>query len=393
MGKILTALAMVALSMSGILYLAGIQTVAPATSLSWASIALVMLALSRLATARAINYFARTGRLRRRAIIVGGGEDANTLVELLSDDTSHLEILGMFDDRAQTRGGQNEKNGLRRLGTFDELATFCRDSGVELLIVSVPAAAEDRLLQIVKQLLSLPVDIRISAHASKLRLNSSAYSYIGKVPMLPILDRPLSDSDRMIKNVEDRVIGLLILMLAAPVMAIVALAVRLESKGPILFRQKRLGFNNELIDVCKFRSMYTDMSDSTAAKLVTRDDPRVTRVGRFIRRTSLDELPQLFNVLTGRMSLVGPRPHALQAKAGDELYHDAVRSYFARHKVKPGITGWAQINGWRGETDTIEKIEQRVEHDMHYINNWSVLLDLYIIAITPFSLIGGRNAY
>ena len=135
------------------------------------------------------------------------------------------------------------------------------------------------------------------------------------------------------------------------------------------------------------------MSYATATKLVTRNDSRVTRVGRFIRKTSLDELPQLFNVLRGEMSIVGPRPHALQAKAGDDLYHDAVRSYFARHKMKPGITGWAQVNGWRGETDTLEKIEQRVEHDMHYINNWSVLFDLYIIAVTPFSLIGGKNAY
>ncbi|MGI9479146.1 MAG: exopolysaccharide biosynthesis polyprenyl glycosylphosphotransferase, partial [Hyphomicrobiaceae bacterium] len=208
-----------------------------------------------------------------------------------------------------------------------------------------------------------------------------------------VLDRPLSDADRMIKNVEDRILGLAILLMAAPVMALVALAVRLESKGPILFRQKRLGFNNELIEVFKFRSMYTDMSDAAAAQLVTKDDPRVTRVGRIIRKASLDELPQLFNVLRGEMSIVGPRPHAMQAKAGDDLYHDAVRSYFARHKMKPGITGWAQVNGWRGETDTLEKIEQRVAHDMHYINNWSVLLDLYIVALTPFSLIGGKNAY
>lgn len=392
--KALSAIALVALATSGVLFLVGVEAVSSGMILTWSALALLALATARIAAARLVNLFADAGRLRRRAVIVGGGEDANTLVDLLREESTHLEILGMFDDRTQSRDGTHEADvGLRRLGTFDELAAFCRESGVELLIVSVPAAAEDRLLQIVKQLLQLPVDIRISAHASKLRLNSNAYSYIGKVPMLRVLDRPLSDADRMVKNIEDRVLGLVLLVMAAPVMALVALAVRLESKGPILFRQKRLGFNNELIEVYKFRSMYTEMSDATAAKLVTKDDPRVTRVGRIIRKTSLDELPQLFNVLRGEMSIVGPRPHALQAKAGEDLYHDAVRSYFARHKMKPGITGWAQVNGWRGETDTLEKIEQRVEHDMHYINNWSVLTDLYIIAITPFSLIGGKNAY
>jgi lipopolysaccharide/colanic/teichoic acid biosynthesis glycosyltransferase len=155
----------------------------------------------------------------------------------------------------------------------------------------------------------------------------------------------------------------------------------------------RHGFNNNLIGVYKFRSMYTDQSDQTASKLVTKGDPRVTRVGRFIRKTSLDELPQLFNVLKGELSLVGPRPHALQAKASDRLYHDVVDGYFARHRVKPGITGWAQVNGWRGETDTSEKIQRRVEHDLYYIENWSVALDLYIMAKTPISLLKSENAY
>ena len=165
--------------------------------------------------------------------------------------------------------------------------------------------------------------------------------------------------------------ALLALLGLAPVMALVALAIKLDSKGPVLFRQKRYGFNNELIEVFKFRSMFVDQADADAAKLVTKDDPRVTRVGRILRKSSLDELPQLFNVLRGELSLVAPRPHALQAKAADRLYDDVVDGYFARHKVKPGITGWAQINGWRGETDTSEKIQKRVEHDLYYIDNWS----------------------
>jgi lipopolysaccharide/colanic/teichoic acid biosynthesis glycosyltransferase len=177
-------------------------------------------------------------------------------------------------------------------------------------------------------------------------------------------------------------------------MAVTAVAIKLDSRGPVLFRQKRYGFNNELIEVFKFRSMYTDQSDALADKLVTRGDPRVTRVGRFIRKTSIDELPQLLNVVfKGNLSLVGPRPHAVHAKAEDRLYDEAVDGYFARHRVKPGITGWAQIHGWRGETDNQEKIQRRVEHDLFYIENWSVLLDLYILATTPFALLKTENAY
>jgi exopolysaccharide biosynthesis polyprenyl glycosylphosphotransferase len=197
----------------------------------------------------------------------------------------------------------------------------------------------------------------------------------------------------VVKWLFDKCVAALALFGLAPLMALVALAIKLDSGGPVLFRQKRYGFNNELIEVYKFRSMFTDQADANASKLVTKDDARVTKVGRILRKSSLDELPQLFNVLRGELSLVGPRPHALQAKAADRLYDDVVDGYFARHKVKPGITGWAQINGWRGETDTSEKIQKRVEHDLYYIDNWSVLLDLYILIKTPFALIGGENAY
>ena len=214
------------------------------------------------------------------------------------------------------------------------------------------------------------------------------------MPVLDVFDRPIADWDVVMKWLFDKAVGGLALIAALPVMAIVALAVRLDSRGPALFKQKRYGFNNELIEVYKFRSMYVDQADATASKLVTKGDPRVTRVGRFIRKTSLDELPQLLNVvLKGNLSLVGPRPHAVHAKAVDRLYDEAVDGYFARHRVKPGITGWAQINGWRGETDNDEKIQRRVEHDLYYIENWSVLFDLYILAMTPFALAKTENAY
>jgi lipopolysaccharide/colanic/teichoic acid biosynthesis glycosyltransferase len=174
----------------------------------------------------------------------------------------------------------------------------------------------------------------------------------------------------------------------------VALAVKLDSRGPILFRQIRYGFNNEPIEVLKFRSMFADQLDFEAKKTVKRNDPRVTRVGRFIRRASLDELPQLLNVVfMGNLSLVGPRPHALNAKAQDHLYDEVVDGYFARHRVRPGITGWAQINGWRGDTDTPEKIQRRVECDLYYIENWSIVFDIYILLATPLSLITTKNAF
>jgi exopolysaccharide biosynthesis polyprenyl glycosylphosphotransferase len=213
------------------------------------------------------------------------------------------------------------------------------------------------------------------------------------VPFIDLADKPIKGWAFVQKWLFDKAVAIAALTVLAPVMVLVALAIKLESKGPVLFRQKRYGLNNELVEVLKFRSMFTDRCDSNAVQLVTKSDPRVTRVGRFIRKTSLDELPQLINVLYGTLSVVGPRPHALQAKAGNELYPDVVDGYFARHKVKPGVTGWAQINGWRGETDTAEKILKRVEHDLYYIENWSVFLDLYIVLRTPLALLKSENAY
>jgi lipopolysaccharide/colanic/teichoic acid biosynthesis glycosyltransferase len=169
--------------------------------------------------------------------------------------------------------------------------------------------------------------------------------------------------------------------------------IKLDSPGPVLFRQKRYGFNNQLIEVFKFRSMYTHMTDHNAVQLTRRNDPRITKLGAFLRRTSLDELPQFINVVRGEMSIVGPRPHALSAKAGELLYQDAVKYYDARHRVKPGITGWAQINGWRGETDTVEQIRKRVEHDLYYIEHWSILLDLKIIVRTVVGGFTGTHAF
>jgi exopolysaccharide biosynthesis polyprenyl glycosylphosphotransferase len=227
-----------------------------------------------------------------------------------------------------------------------------------------------------------------------LRFRPRAYSYIGGVPVIDVFDKPIADWDVLIKMVFDRVVGALALIALSPVLLATAIAVKLDSRGPILFKQRRYGFNNELIEVFKFRSMYVDQLDQTASRLVTKGDPRVTRVGRFIRKTSIDELPQLFNVVfRGNLSLVGPRPHAVHAKAENQQYEQVVDGYFARHRMRPGITGWAQINGWRGETDTQEKIQRRVECDLYYIENWSLLLDIYILLVTPIALAKTENAY
>lgn len=357
---------------------------------------LAVLIVERLILRNLVRHWAREGRLDRRTIIVGADENGEKLVRALNaqqDDDSDIRILGVFDDRADARS-LDTCAGSPKLGKIDDILEFARRTRVDLVLFALPISAETRILQMLNKLWVLPVDIRLSAHTNKLRFRPRAYSYLGNVPTLDVFEAPITDWDQVIKQLFDRVVGGLILLAASPVMALVALAVKLDSPGPVLFRQKRFGFNNERIDVFKFRSMYHHQADPSATKVVTKNDPRVTRVGKFIRRTSLDELPQLFNVVfKGNLSLVGPRPHAVQGKLESRLFDEAVDGYFARHRVKPGITGWAQINGWRGEVNSEEKIQKRVEFDLYYIENWSVLFDLYILFKTPFALLKGENAY
>ncbi len=359
----------------------------------WFAIGLVALVMVRLVLASLVRSWAAEGRLNRRAVIFGTGEVTNDVIrQLEADSGTDIRIAGIFDDRGGNRTA-SVISGYPYLGGLKDLVRFCRETRVDLIILALPVAGEQRFVAVAKQLSMLPADVKLPARATNIRFSQRAYSHVGSVAMIDIADKPISGWGTLAKSIFDKAAAFTALVLLAPVMVAIAAAIRFDSKGPILFRQKRYGFNNELIEVLKFRSMYVDRCDADARRLVTRDDPRVTRVGRFIRKTSLDELPQLFNVLGGSLSLVGPRPHALQAKAADRLYDELVDDYFARHKVKPGITGWAQINGWRGETDTAEKIEKRVEHDLYYIENWSMLLDLYILAKTPTSLLNGENAY
>lgn len=360
---------------------------------AWYASGLGLMLLLRLAAARIIRRWARNGRIERRAVIVGGGKAAEGLIRAIERQPyNDIRICGIFDDRDDSRSPPVVA-GYPKLGNIDELITFARIARIDMLIVSLPITAEARVLALLRKLWVLPIDIRLSAHTNHLRFRPRAYSYIGSVPMLDIFDRPINDWDSVAKRAFDITFSILGILVFAPVMLATAIAIKLDSKGPVIFKQKRHGFNNEVINVYKFRSMYVEQADPTARKPVTKNDPRVTRVGRFIRKTSIDELPQFFNVLAGNLSLVGPRPHAVAAEAHNRLFYEVVDGYFARHRVKPGVTGWAQINGWRGELDTEEKIRKRIEFDLYYIENWSLSFDLKILFLTPIRLLDTRNAY
>ncbi|TIL37801.1 MAG: undecaprenyl-phosphate glucose phosphotransferase [Mesorhizobium sp.] len=360
---------------------------------TWFVVGFMLIFGLRLLMSKLIRRWARDGRMERRAVIVGGGPAAEVLIRSVEKQPyNDIRICGIFDDRGDKRSPPIVA-GYPKLGTVSELIEFARIARIDMLIVSLPLTAETRVLQLLKKLWVLPVDIRLSAHSNALRFRPRAYSYIGSVPMLDIFDRPINDWDSVAKRAFDIVFSIIGIIVFSPVMLATAIAIKLDSKGPVLFHQKRHGFNNEIIEVYKFRSMYTDKADPTARQTVTRNDPRVTRVGRFIRKTSIDELPQFFNSLFGSLSLVGPRPHAIAAQSHNLLYNEVVDGYFARHKVKPGVTGWAQINGWRGEMDTNEKIRMRTEYDLYYIENWSLLFDLRILFLTPIRLLNTENAY
>jgi Undecaprenyl-phosphate glucose phosphotransferase len=359
----------------------------------WFAAGLTSIVIGRAVLRHLVLAWTRDGRLERRAVIVGGGSLAEDLIRRLEAQPGNdIRICGIFDDRDDDRSPPMVE-GYPKLGTITELVEFGRITRLDMLIVTLPLTAMARVRELLKKLWVLPVDIRLSAHADRLRFRPRNYSYEGSLPFLDVVDKPLADWDAVAKRAFDLLLGSMALIALSPVMLATAIAVKLDSRGPVFFRQKRFGFNNQVISIWKFRSMYVDDCDYEAKHVVTRGDPRVTRVGRFIRKASIDELPQLFNVLAGELSLVGPRPHALNAQTEDRMWDVVIEGYFARHKVKPGVTGWAQINGWRGEIDTPEKIRKRIEHDIYYIENWSVAFDLWILLLTPLRLFDTRNAY
>ena len=392
--RLLTAwLIAFALLATGLFLLKAGATISRGLIVSWLVGGSLFLVLFRILLAYGIRHWARNGTMERRAVIVGGGQPAKELIRALEHQPENdIRICGIFDDRGSARSPEIVA-GYPKLGSVDELVEFARLTRIDMLIIALPLSAEARIMQLLRKLWVLPLDIRLAAHSNKLRFRPRSYSHVGAVAMLDIFDKPIRDWDSVAKRCFDVIFSLVALTLLWPVMLGAAIAVKATSKGPVFFIQKRHGFNNEVIRVLKFRSMYTNQADITAKQAVTKNDPRVTPVGRFLRKSSIDELPQLFNVLRGELSLVGPRPHAIEAQTRDLRYGEVVEGYFARHRVKPGVTGWAQINGWRGEIDSQEKIRQRTAFDLYYIENWSLFFDLKILFLTPIRLLNTENAY
>ncbi len=365
---------------------------------AWFSGAFALMGFGRFVLWRRMQAWTRAGRLGEVVAIVGAGAVAQRLLRSLAARPSSLRVLGVYDDEVGVCEGQAAElprscMGYPIRGTVDDLVNEARQRHIDTVLVAVPLNDDRALVETLNRLCLVPVNVRLCPDAFGLRLGEVRASHIAGHTFLDVIDRPLSGWPSIAKEIEDRVLGAAILALISPLLLAIAIMIKLDSPGPVFFRQKRYGFNNRLIEVFKFRSMYTHMTDQYAEQLTRRGDPRVTRLGAFLRRTSLDELPQFINVVRGEMSFVGPRPHALSAKAGALLYQDAVKYYDARHRVKPGITGWAQVNGWRGETDTVEQIRKRVEHDLYYIEHWSILLDLKIIVRTILGGFTGHHAF
>ncbi len=279
------------------------------------------------------------------------------------------------------------------MGDIDDLLRLAERVNVDQVILALPLSERERIKAAIDKLKRLPGEVLISVAPIGEALAVRGLCYIGGLPMLEIVGRPIKRWAAIIKSIEDKTLALLGLLISAPLMIIIALLIKWDSCGPVLFVQERLGFNNKVINILNFRTMYVDCADRTGERRTVRKDPRVTRVGRVLRATSLDEVPQLINVLKGDMSLVGPRPHATAMKVGEHFYCDAIDEYAQRHRVKPGITGWAQINGFRGEVNSLEKGRARVVYDLHYIERWSIWFDLKILLLTLPAVWSRQNAY
>lgn len=392
-GKVLLAWLTTGAVVTGSLLLSDAPLQANATWLMlWFTFGAMPALLARGALAACIDHWRQQKKVQQRVAIIGGGPLGLRLLRRMSAaNDANVIVTGVYDDRLSRL--PESCMGYKICGSVDDLIADIRRHGIDTVIVALPLSAERRIRDVMAKLREVAVDVFLCPDQYGFNLDRTDAEKFAGVVLLNAERRPLRAWRGVMKEIEDRIFAGLIVLMIAPVLAVIALLIKLDSPGPVFFRQKRYGLNNQLIDVLKFRTMYQHATDPNAEQLTRRNDPRVTRLGAFLRRTSLDELPQFLNVLRGEMSVVGPRPHATGAKAGGLLYQDAVNHYYSRHRMKPGITGWAQVNGWRGETETVEQIERRVEHDLHYVENWSVKLDVIIILRTIFGGFTGRQAY
>lgn len=363
-------------------------------ALSYLGITAALLFVSRFVVRKLVFLLVRDGYIGQRIVIYGAEHASSERVLRLFEleRLPYVTVVGIADDRT-TRIERPVPWSLPFIGGLDALVSRISHGDIDMVVIALPMVSQARLDQITEALQQVSVDICLMPREALDLTQQYSMRFIGSLPLFALWQRPMRDLNRISKAIEDRVLAVLGLVLLSPLLLFTAVMIKLTSRGPVLFRQERFGFNNVRISVFKFRSMYVDRQDATGAARTTRHDPRITPFGRIIRRLSIDELPQLYNVLTGEMSIVGPRPHATQMMVGDEYYFEAVRGYAARHRVKPGITGLAQVRGLRGEISTIERAKRRVEFDMYYIENWSLLLDLRIILETVWRLIWDRDVY
>jgi Undecaprenyl-phosphate glucose phosphotransferase len=357
---------------------------------TWSFTSAIALCGSRLFTASVVRRLRQSGRLMKNVAIVGASEVGQQLAAKFLRERLGIRLVGIFDER-QSRfvRSDNHCTKVHQLSTLYEL--ICR-ARVDEIVIAIPPSASNRVFELSRRFHPFAVSLRVLAPAGYENFRVLDSRRFGGIGTFRVMGKPLDEVAALIKRIEDVVIAALCLLVTLPLMLVIALLVKLDSRGPVLFRQKRLGANNLPFDLLKFRTMYVEQSDPLGQKLTRAGDPRITRVGRFLRMASLDELPQLINVLRSDMSLVGPRPHALAATAAGISYARAISEYPIRHRVKPGITGWAQVNGWRGETTTIEQIRQRVEHDLYYIENWSLTFDFLILGRTVLAVLSRANA-
>ena len=355
----------------------------------WMVSGLLFLLASRMCIYGFLQYQRKKGKNYRYVVIVGAGDLGMRLLSNVAESPwTGFKVLGLFDDNIQIHG--KSVDGYKVVGDLLEVDKFVQVHKVDEVWIALPMRAEKRVKELLYALRHQTVNIKFIPDIFGFTLLNHSMTEIAGLPAVNLSDTPMLGGNQIVKAVEDRVLGLLIFILISPLLLLIYLAIKVTSPGPALFKQKRHGWDGRIINVYKFRTMKVHCEDEGKVIQACKNDSRITPVGRFLRRTSLDELPQFYNVLQGRMSIVGPRPHAVQH---NELYKDQVNRYMLRHMVKPGITGWAQVNGLRGETDTLEKMQQRIEYDLYYIENWSLWFDLKIILLTIFKGFINKNAY